>query len=98
MKILFVSSTRAGGSGLSQRQLAARLIARGHRVVILADPEEGHRVVRSAYKRLVNLSTKLRGHTGRDLILGLQRPLGRRAVAAPEYDVPVFFSPVPEHA
>jgi len=98
MNILFVSSTRAGGSGLSQRQLAARLIARGHRVVILADPEEGHRVARSAYKRLVNLSTKLRGHVGRDLVLGVQRPIGRRVVPASEYDVPMFFSPVPEHA
>ena len=98
MNILFVSTTRAGGSGLSQRQLAARLIARGHRVVILADPEEGHRLTRYLYKRQVNLSTKLRGHPVRPLLLTLQRPFGRRVVPAPEYDVPVFFSPVPEHA
>jgi glycosyltransferase involved in cell wall biosynthesis len=98
VKILFVSTTRVGGSGLSQRQLAARLIARGHRVVILADPEEGHRVTRYLYKRQVNLSTKLRGHAARPLLLALQRPFGRRVVPAPEYDVPVFFSPVPEHA
>lgn len=98
MNILFVSTTRAGGSGLSQRQLAARLIARGHRVVILADPEEGHRLTRFLYKRQVNLSSKLRGHAARPLLLALQRPLGRRVVPAPEYDVPVFFSPVPEHA
>jgi glycosyltransferase involved in cell wall biosynthesis len=98
VNILFVSSTRAGGSGLSQRQLAARLIARGHRVVILADPEEGQRLTRYLYRRQVNLSTKLRGHPVRPLLLGLQRPVGRRAVPAPEYDVPVFFSPVPEHA
>jgi glycosyltransferase involved in cell wall biosynthesis len=98
VNILFVSTTRVGGSGLSQRQLAARLIARGHRVVILADPEEGHRLIRYLYKRQVNLSTKLRGHAVRPLLLALQRPLGRRAVPAPEYDVPVFFSPVPEHA
>lgn len=98
MNLLFVSSTRAGGSGLSQRQLAARLIARGHRVVILADPEEGYLLTRYLYKRQVNLSTKLRGHAVRQLLLGLQRPFGRRVVRAPEYDVPVFFSPVPEHA
>lgn len=98
MNILFVSTTRVGGSGLSQRQLAARLIGRGHRVVILADPEEGHRLTRYLYKRQVNLSTKLRGHRLRPLLLALQRPFGSRPVPAPEYDVPVFFSPVPEHA
>ncbi len=98
MNILFVSTTRAGGSGISQRQLAARLIDRGHRVVILADPEKGHRLTRYLYKRQVNLTTKLRGHPVRPLLLALQRPFGSRAVPAPEYDVPVFFSPVPEHA
>jgi glycosyltransferase involved in cell wall biosynthesis len=98
MNILFVSTTRRGGSGLSQRQLAARLIARGHRVVILVDPEESHGLIRYLYKRQVNLSTKLRGRSIRPLLLALQRPFGRRAVAAREYDVPVFFSPVPEHA
>jgi glycosyltransferase involved in cell wall biosynthesis len=98
VNILFVSTTRAGGSGLSQRQLAARLIARGHRVVILADPEERHRLTRYLYKRQVNLSTKLRDHPIRPLLLALQRPLGRRVIPAPEYEVPVFFSPVPEHA
>jgi glycosyltransferase involved in cell wall biosynthesis len=98
LNILFVSSTRIGGSGLSQRQLAARLIARGHRVVILVDPEEGHRLSRYLYKRQVNLTTKLRGHAVRPLLLALQRPIGRRVVTAPEYDVPVFFSPIPEHA
>lgn len=98
MNILFVSTTRVGGSGLSQRQLAARLITRGHRVVILADPEEGHRLARYLYKRQVNLSTKLRGRRIRPLLLALQRPFGHRVVAASEYDVPVFFSPVPEHA
>ena len=98
MNILFVSTTRAGGSGLSQRQLAARLIARGHRVVLLADPEEGHGLTRYLYKRQVNLSTKLEGRSIRPLLLALQRPFGRRVVRAPEYDVPVYFSPVPEHA
>jgi len=97
VNILFVSTTRIGGSGLSQRQLAARLIARGHRVEILADPEEDHRLTRYLYKRQVNLSTKLRGHPARPLLLALQRPFGRRVVPAPEYAVPVFFSPIPEH-
>lgn len=98
MNILFVSSTRAGGSGLSQRQLAARLIGGGHRVAILADPEAGHGLIRTLYKRQVNLSTKLQSHAIRPLLLALQRPFGRRPVVAPEYDVPVFFSPIPENA
>ncbi|HKN91694.1 MAG TPA: glycosyltransferase [Acidimicrobiia bacterium] len=98
MNILFVSSTRVGGSGLSQRQLAARLIARGHRVAILVDPEKGRRLTRYLYKRQVNLSTKLRGHPVRPLLLAVQRPFGGRAVRASEYDVPVFYSPLPENA
>lgn len=98
MNILFVSTTRVGGSGLSQRQLAARLIARGHRVVILADPEEGHRLTRYLYKRQVNLSTRLRGHRLRPLLLALQRPFGIRMVPTSQYEVPTFFSPVPENA
>ena len=98
MNILFLSSTRVGGSGLSQRQLAARLIARGHRVAILVDPEKGHRLTRYLYKRQVNLSTKLRGHPVRPLLLAVQRPFGGRAVRASEYDVPVFYSPLPENA
>lgn len=97
MNILFVSTTRAGGSGLSQRQLAARLIGRGHQVMILTDPEEGHRLTRYLYKRQVNLSTKLRGSWVRPILLAVQRPFGRRVTAATGYDVPVFFSPVPEH-
>jgi len=98
VNMLFVSTTRVGGSGLSQRQLAARLIARGHQVAILVDPEQGHRLTRYLYKRQVNLSTKLRGRRVRPLLLALQRPFGRRALPAREYDVPVFFSPIPEHA
>ena len=94
---MFVSTTRAGGSGLSQRQLAARLIARGHRVVILTDAEHGHRMVRYLYKRQVNLSTKLRGSPIRPALLRLQRPFGQRVARAGEYEVPVYFSPVPEN-
>lgn len=98
MNILFVSSTRDGGSGLSQRQLAARLIGRGHQVAILTDPGEGYPLTRRLYKRMVNFSTKLQGHAAGRVVLALQRPLGRRVVPASEYDVPVFYSPVPEHA
>ena len=98
MNLLFVSGTRAGGSGLSQRQLAAGLIARGHRVVILADPEEGYRLTSYLYRRSVNLSTKLGDHALRPLVLAAQWPAGRRPVPAPEYDVPVVLSPVPENA
>jgi hypothetical protein len=102
MRILFVSTTRAGGSGLSQRQLAARLRARGHEVAILADPECGFRLTRYLYKRQVNLTTKLRARAvvraAVRVLLPLQRPWGRRPVRAGEYDVPVYLSPIPENA
>lgn len=98
MNMLFVSTTRAGGSGLSQRQLAARLQARGHNVLLLADPEQGHRLARYLYKRQVNLTTKLRGSAVRPALLPLQRRFGRRAARASGYDVPVLLTPFPENA
>jgi glycosyltransferase involved in cell wall biosynthesis len=98
VNILFVSTTRAGGSGLSQHQLAARLIDRGHRVAILADSERGHQATRYLYKRQVNLSTKLRGTRWRPPLLRLQRPFGAVARRRIEDGVPVYLSPVPENA
>jgi len=77
MQILFVSSIAAGGSGMSQRQLARRLTQRGHRVDILAATPEST-VVRPVYDRLVDASTRLRATPARPALLALQRRLGRR--------------------
>ena len=96
MQIIFVSSVAAGGSGVSQRQLASRLAQRGHRVEILAGAND-HGFVRRLYDRQVDLSTRLRGHLVRPVLLALQRPWGRRLrhEATPEY--PTWTSSVPEN-
>ena len=77
MDIIFVTSVTGGGSGVSQRQLARRLLDRGHQVEILA-ADESSRFVRPFYERNVDLSTRLRQSRLRPALLGVQRPTGRR--------------------
>jgi glycosyltransferase involved in cell wall biosynthesis len=97
MQILFVSSVAAGGSGMSQRQLARRLTRRGHRVDILAATPESA-VIRPVYDRLVDASTRLRGSRARPALLALQRRLGRRVHRRDTGDHPTLFAAVPENA
>jgi glycosyltransferase involved in cell wall biosynthesis len=97
MQILFVSSIAAGGSGMSQRQLARRLVGRGHRVEILAATPESA-VVRPAYDRLVDASTRLRSTPARPALLAVQRRLGRRTRWADTTDHPTRLAAVPENA
>jgi glycosyltransferase involved in cell wall biosynthesis len=58
MRILFVSGTSIGGSAHSTRELAERLVARGHDVAILFRVEGDPRV-RHLHKRAINLVVKL---------------------------------------
>lgn len=97
MQILFVSSVAAGGSGMSQRQLARRLTERGHRVDILAATPEST-VIRPLYDRLVDASTRLRATPARPALLALQRRLGRRTHRRSTGDHPTLFAAVPENA
>jgi glycosyltransferase involved in cell wall biosynthesis len=97
MQILFVSSIAAGGSGMSQRQLARRLTQRGHRVDILAATPESA-VVRPVYDRLVDASTRLRSTPARPALLALQRRLGRRIRRTGTGDHPTLLAVVPENA
>lgn len=96
MRILFVSSTAIGGSGISQRQLARRLAERGHDVVLLADSEvKGVR--RYLYRRQVNLTTKLRGTRWRGPLLPVQRRFGRAVRVDDSREFPTWFSQFPEN-
>jgi glycosyltransferase involved in cell wall biosynthesis len=97
MQILFVSSVAAGGSGMSQRQLARRLEQRGHRVEILAATPEST-VVRPLYDRLVDASTRFRSTPVRPVLLGVQRRLGRRTRPIGTGDHPTTLAAVPENA
>jgi glycosyltransferase involved in cell wall biosynthesis len=96
MQILFVSSVAAGGSGLSQRQLARRLTLRGHRVQILAAAPTSA-VVRPVYDRLVDASTRWRTSPVRPGLLAVQRRLGRRLRPSETSDFPTTTCVVPEN-
>lgn len=97
MQILFVSSVAAGGSGLSQRQLARQLAHRGHRVEILAASPNSS-VVRPLYDRLVDASTRWRANPARPALLAVQRRLGRRIRAGDTSDHPTSVGAIPENA
>lgn len=96
MRILFVSSVAAGGSGVSQRQLAQRLAARGHHVEMLAAASDRD-FVRRLYERQVDLSTRLRGNVLRPVLLALQRPWGQRLRPGSAAEFPTWVSAVPEN-
>lgn len=105
VRLLFVSSTTAGGSGLSQRQLASRLIGLGHEVVLLVDHERDDRR-RRLYRRQVNLTTKIRRLPLPDAVLALvlspllalQRVFGSHPRRDPTFGVPVWETAMPENA
>lgn len=58
-RILFISGTTAGGSGLSQRELATQLIARGHDVLFVVDDKRLARAARWLYEGLSDASVRL---------------------------------------
>jgi glycosyltransferase involved in cell wall biosynthesis len=97
VRIIFVSSVAAGGSGTSQRQLARRLAERGHVVELLAATPQS-RVVRPLYDQQVDLSTRLRASRVRPALLALQRPWGARVHRADTPDFPTWMAAVPENA
>ncbi|MGH9084627.1 MAG: glycosyltransferase [Acidimicrobiales bacterium] len=98
MRLLFVSGTTIGGSGRSQRELAARLRARGHDVLVLVDPEHGSRVRRVVYEQLSDVGARLDGWPGAGLVRWLERRPGRRTHRTDVEGIPHVFTPVPENA
>lgn len=98
MRYLFVSSTTVGGSGRSQRELAAALIDRGHEVLVLADDGRRAPVRRWLYEQLSDLSERVGRRPGGGFVRWLARMPGRQ----PELDTSNVWveamSPVPENA
>lgn len=78
MDLLFVSSTTVGGSGRSQRELAARLIDRGHQVTFLVDDEAAAWLQRWAYEQLSDLAVRVGNRAGGRVVRTLERLPGRR--------------------
>lgn len=58
MKVLFVSGTTGGGSGRSQRELAATLMRRGNSVTLLVDDKGRAPLTRWLYGQLSDLSVR----------------------------------------
>lgn len=73
-----MSGTTSGGSGRSQRELAAGLIARGHKIQFLVDDGQPAKYTRSTYDHLADLAARLEGRPGGRVAVSLERLPGRR--------------------
>jgi glycosyltransferase involved in cell wall biosynthesis len=98
LRILNVSGTTVGGSGRSQRELAARLVERGHVAEFVVDDEAPARTVRWWYGHLSDLSVRLQARPGGRLIRHLERRPGRRAQTKRIGGLPHHVTPIPENA
>lgn len=79
MRLLFVSDSMVGGSGRSQRELAAALVHRGHEVLFLVDPSTPSGRTPWVYEQLSDAAERFSGtFAGRFLVL-LEAFPGRRA-------------------
>lgn len=98
VRLLFVSGTTIGGSGRSQRELAARLGRRGHEVLFLVDLEHPDRTRRWLYEQLSDLSVRWEDRSGGELVRLLERIPGRRVAEVSIDGLPHLASPIPENA
>jgi glycosyltransferase involved in cell wall biosynthesis len=78
VRLLFVSGTTLGGSGRSQRELAAQLVRLGHDVLFLVDDRRPATSTRWLYEHLADLSVRLDGRPGRRAATWLASRQGRR--------------------
>lgn len=98
VRILLVTGTTVGGSGRSQRELAARLEGRGNEVLVLADPEAGSRLRRWAYEQLSDLRVRWGERPGHRVVGWFEERPGRRVSEARVDGVRHLLTPVPENA
>ena len=93
-RILFVSSTIAGGSGRSQRNLVRALEARGHEIRFLVDDERPAKPTRWLGEHLADAAGRFdRSAIARDLATRL----GRRLDTIHEDDTEMWATPFPEN-
>jgi len=98
VRILLVTGTTVGGSGRSQRELAARLQDRGNEVRVLADPEVGSPLRRWAYEQLSDLRVRWGERPGHRVVGWLEERPGRRVSETGLDGVHHLLTPVPENA
>lgn len=99
IRILFVSSTMGGGSGRSQRELAAELRVAGAETMMLVDDAEGHSVTRFLHEQLWDASVRFENSR----VLGapatwLRSLPGRTPLHAESASGTVMVTPAPENA
>lgn len=98
LRLLFISWSTVGGSGRSQRQLAAELEARGHEVLFVVHDPRPAKATRAAYRRLSNLSARTEGRSlGRPVAWLRDRP-GRRTTQGEVEGLRYLRTPVPQNA
>jgi glycosyltransferase involved in cell wall biosynthesis len=98
MDLLFVSGTTVGGSGRSQRELAAALARRGHRVRFLVDDKQAASATRWLHGQLSDLSVRWSGRPGARIADWARSRPGRRWQPVEMGDLPHVASPVPQNA
>ena len=98
VRILFVSGTTVGGSGRSQRELAARLVEFGHVLEFVVDDASPSRTTRWLYEQLADLSARLAGRPGSSIVRRLEKLPGRTATVGELGGLTHLSTPVPENA
>ena len=98
MRLLFVSGTTVGGSGRSQRELASRLVQRGHTVSFLVDDGQTATLTRWSYGHLSDLAARLGDRAGGSLARRLEAIPGRRVSISLRGGPDHLATAVPENA
>lgn len=98
MRLLFVSNSYVGGSGRSQRELAARLLSRGHQVLILVDPNTPCRWTRWWHEQLTDAAVRGRRWPGGRLLESFAKLPGRHGRIESFDGIAHVTSPIPENA
>ncbi|CAB4862269.1 unannotated protein [freshwater metagenome] len=96
--MLFVSGTTVGGSGRSQRELAARLVEFGHEVVFVVNHARGPRRTMWVYEQLADLSARIGGRPGGKLVRWFEKMPGRTVTAEWIDGLNHLTTPIPENA
>jgi glycosyltransferase involved in cell wall biosynthesis len=98
VRLLFVSSATAGGSGRSQRELAMQLERHDYEVRFVVDDGAPARTTRFLYEQLSDLATRTARLPGSGITEWLERQPGRR-VGSVEIDGRSHItSPIPQNA
>lgn len=98
MRLLFVSSTTVGGSGRSQRELAARLVEAGHQMTFLVDDDAPDLLRRWGYEQLSDLAVRVGNRPGGRVVRALERLPGRRTGRLELDGFVHVTTPVPQNA